>query len=225
MVERLSPRKQFVVALLLSTLVSAGLLVYGAWRSHSLDYGYLLWNLALAWLPFGLSLWLIRILKRELWSSWSGLIVSLLWLSFLPNSFYMVSDFIHIQNVQTSDVLYDVVMFTSFIFTGVVLGFSSLYLVHKEFLKRFSARASGSLIAAILMLCSFAIYIGRDLRWNSWDILANPTGLIFDLSDRFLHPRNYGQMSLTVIIFFVLLASMYVVVWRTTQLFKETTES
>ena len=155
-----------------------GLFAYGAWRNHSLTYDYLLWNLMLAWVPLALGLWLVRVLKSKLWSSWEGLIVSLLWIGFLPNSFYMVSDFIHIQDVQTVDVLYDAVMFTSFIFTSVILGFSSLYLVHGEFRKRFSARASSGLIAVILLLCSFAIYIGRDLRWNSWDIMPNPTGLL-----------------------------------------------
>ena len=198
-----------------------GLFAYGAWHNQSMAYDYLLWNLVLAWLPFALSLWLVRILEYKLWSSWEGLIVSLLWLSFLPNSFYMVSDFIHIQDVQTVDVLYDAVMFTSFIFTSVILGFSSLYLIHGEFRKRLSARAAGGWVAAVLLLCSFAIYIGRDLRWNSWDIFINPTGLLFDLSDRFLHPRNYGQMSLTVISFFVLLTSMYGLVWYATRLLRQ----
>lgn len=225
MVGRRSPGVQFIIALGISTLVSIGLFAYGAWRNSSLTYGYLLWNITLAWVPFVLSIWLVRLLKSKLWSSWEGLIVSLLWLIFLPNSFYMVSDFIHLQDVQTVDVLYDAVMFTSFIFTSVILGFGSLHQVHGELRKRLSPRAANGWIAAVLLLCSFAIYIGRDLRWNSWDIFANPAGLLFDLSDRFLHPQNYGQMSLTVIIFFVLLASMYGLTLQASRLLKESTET
>lgn len=68
-------------------------------------------------------------------------------------------------------------------------------------------------MALTLLICSFAIYVGRDLRWNSWDILTNPGGLLFDVSDRLLHPAAYPQMLVTVIAFFALLASMYSLVW------------
>lgn len=213
-------RKQFAQALGYATLVSVGLYVYGALRSHNLDYGYLLWNLFLAWLPLGLALWLARILKTQLWSSWRALAVSVAWLLFLPNSFYMISDYIHLQDVVHADVLYYALLFTSFIYTGVLLGFSSLYVVHLELKKRFSARLASGTIALTLLLCSFAIYIGRDLRWNSWDILINPGGLLFDISDRMLHPAAYPVMFITVVAFFVLLTSMYGLVWRGSQLLR-----
>src|SRR6267142_719972 len=98
-----SARNQFLLTLLASTLVSVGLFAYGAWRNHSLAYDYLLWNLSLAWLPLIFAVWLLSILKDRLWSSWLALAVSVLWLVFLPNSFYMISDFIHLQEVQRLD--------------------------------------------------------------------------------------------------------------------------
>jgi uncharacterized membrane protein len=216
-----SARGQFMLALLVSTLVSVGLFAYGAWRNHSTDYDYLLWNLVLAWLPLLFAIRLITVLQRKLWSSWEGLGYSLLWLVFLPNSFYMISDFIHLEEVQRVDVLYDALMFTSFIYTGVVLGFSSLYLLHMQLRRRLQPAAASVWIAATLLICSAGVYIGRDLRWNSWDILTNPGGLLFDISDRLQHPAAYPQMLVTIITFFILLLTMYSLLWRGARLLRE----
>ncbi len=221
MVEWRSPRSQFIFALVICSAVSLGLFGYGAWRNHSLEFGYLSWNLLLAWLPLLFAVRLVAVLRRKVWSSWEGLATSLLWLVFLPNSFYMISDFIHLQEVQRVDLLYDALMFTSFIYTGVVLGFSSLYLIHLQLKRRLSVGATAGWIAATLFICSVAVYIGRDLRWNSWDVLINPGGLLFDISDRLQHPANYPQMLITIITFFILLASMYGLLWRGTRLFQK----
>lgn len=217
-----SPRAQFLLALTLSSLVSIGLFGYGAVRNDSLGYSYLIWNLFLAWLPLLLAVRLVSALRHKRWSSWEGMSLSLLWLVFLPNSFYMISDFIHLQEVRRVDLLFDVIMFTSFIYIGVVLGFSSLYLIHLQFKKRFSEHSSAGLIAAILLICSAAVYIGRDLRWNSWDIVTNPGGLLFDISDRLVHPAAYPKMLLTISTFFILLCSMYGLLWRGVHLVRQT---
>lgn len=215
------PRTQFIVALGISTLVSVGLFAYGAWRNDSLAYGYLVWNLFLAWLPLLLAVRLVSLLRRKLWSSWEALVTSVLWLLFLPNSFYMISDFIHLQGVQRVDVLYDSLMFTSFIYAGVVLGFSSLYLIHIQLRRRLPAGAAALWVAATLFICSLAVYVGRDLRWNSWDVLTNPGGLLFDVSDRLQHPAAYPQMLTTTVTFFILLVSMYGLLWRGTRLIRQ----
>lgn len=221
MVKRRSLRSQFILALVVSSAISLGLFGYGAWRNHELTYSYLVWNLALAWLPLIFAVRLIAVLRRKLWSSWEALGTSLLWLVFLPNSFYMISDFIHLQEAPRFDVLYDTLMFTSFIYTGAVLGFSSLYLLHIQLKQRLSNRGTSGWIAGTLLICSIAVYVGRDLRWNSWDILVNPGGLLFDVSDRLQHPEAYPQMLLTIISFFVLLAGMYNLLWRSIRLFRK----
>jgi uncharacterized membrane protein len=213
MFERRSPRNQFILALVASSLVSIALYAYGAWRNHSAEYNYLIWNLFLAWLPLLFAVRLTTVLRKKLWSSWEGLATSVAWLIFLPNSFYMISDFIHLQEVQRVDILYDTLMFTSFIYTGVVLGFSSLYLVHLQLRRRLEKVQAAFWVGVTLFICSIAIYIGRDLRWNSWDVFTNPGGLLFDISERLQHIGSYPQMLETIITFFVLLASMYALMW------------
>jgi uncharacterized membrane protein len=59
-----------------------------------------------------------------------------------------------------------------------------------------------------------AIYIGRDLRWNSWDVLVSPAGLLFDLSDRLIHPTEYHVIFAVAGGFFVLLFGLYVSLLR-----------
>ncbi len=218
---RRSNRTQFIAALGFSTLVSITLFSYEAWRKHSLEFEYLIWNLFLAWLPLLFAVRLVRLLRSKLWSSWEGLAWSILWLVFLPNSFYMISDFIHVKNVQSSDTLYYVFMFTSFIYTGVVLGFSSLYLIHVGLRHRLSAWLADLFIALTLFMSSVGVYIGRDLRWNSWNILTNPGGLLFDVSDRLQHPEAYPQMILIIVSFFILLLSMYGLLWRGIRLIRQ----
>lgn len=217
---KLSPRRQFVVSLSFAMAVSVALYGYSAWRNYDLRYEYLIWNLFLAVIPLFLALRLAHVLRSKRWSDWEPLGWTLAWLVFLPNSFYMISDYIHLAEVDGSDLLYAAVLFTSFIYLGVLLGFASLCLVHHELRRRLSAASAAAWISGILALCSFAIYIGRDLRWNSWDVIFNPAGLLFDISDRLLRPDDYPMMFVTVISFTVLLASLYAVVWSAAKLLR-----
>jgi len=49
-------------------------------------------------------------------------------------------------------------------------------------------------------------------------VITNPGGLLFDVSDRLQHPAAYPHMLLTITTFFILLASMYSLLWRTAKL-------
>lgn len=209
----LKPWLPFVGALGVGFIVCTIMLLFGARYANSGRFDYLFWNLFLSFLPLIFAVRLVTVLRYKRWSAWEPIGWSLVWLLFLPNSFYMISDFIHLREVAAEDILYNAVMFTSFIYMGVLLGFCSLYLVHGELRRRFSRWWSWGGISTILLACSYAIYLGRDLRWNSWDVLVSPFGLLFDISDRLLRPDDYPQMFVTVISFFALLAALYAVVW------------
>jgi len=204
----------YVWPLVLLSLLSGGFFAVGVLENHSFAFWYLAWNLFLAWLPLVFVLLLLPVIKTRGWTSWLGIGLTVLWLGFLPNSFYMVSDFIHLQDYERVNMVFDTVMFASFVFTGILIGYTSLYMVHLEFLKRIKKSSAWAWIAAVLALSSFAIYLGRDLRMNSWDILVNPAGILFDVSDPIVNPRAHGLAFTTTLTFFIFLTTIYVAIWH-----------
>jgi hypothetical protein len=84
----------------------------------------------------------------------------------------------------------------------------------RQLRRRLTAYEANIWVAVTLLISSSAIYLGRDLRWNSWDVITNPGGLLFDVSDRLQHPASYPQMLMTIFVFFIVLGSMYSLLWR-----------
>jgi uncharacterized membrane protein len=132
----------------------------------------------------------------------------------------MISDFIHLQDVRRVNIIFDTLMFSSFVYTAVVLGFTSLYMIHVRLKQRVRPLDAAAFVTATLFLSSVAIYLGRDLRWSTWDIITNPGGLLFDVSDRLQHLSSYPTMLLTIGVFFVVLCAMYNLIWRASNLAK-----
>jgi len=208
------PFRSFVYALIGLSGLSVGFFAIEAIWNDTLSDWYLIWNLFLAWIPLVLAYGLVRLLKHQPWSSWLAIGLSLAWLVFLPNSFYMVSDFIHLQDTPRTSVLFDSLMFTLFILNGLILGYTSLYLVQHELRKRLSKWHTALFAGIVLLSCSFAIYLGRDLRWNSWDVLVSPAGILFDVSERIIRPLAHPQAFSVTLMFFAFLGGLYWVVWN-----------
>lgn len=207
-------QKRFLQALLLASGISIGYFLVRVVVGHSWWYAFLLWNLFLAWLPLVFAWGLQSSLKKYRWLSWQPLLFAVLWLGFLPNSFYIVSDLVHLHSTGEVSLLYDCVMVFSFIFTGMVLGFTSLFIVQKQLHDKLRLRHTHTIMGVVLLACSFAIYLGRDFRLNSWDVLTNPAGLLFNVSDQFINPSQHPHFLTTTLIFFALLMGMYTVLWQ-----------
>lgn len=205
-----SPHRRLIYALLLSNAVSVaffGLRLIGV---ENFRYWFMLWNLILAWVAPLLAWWLINRLRNKQWREWNNVVLTVLWLGFLPNSFYMVSDLIHLGKTGEISVFFDAALFTSFIFNGFIAGYLGTYLVHRELLKRLSWRRAYVLIIGAFMLSSYAIYLGRVLRWNTWDPLLHPAGLIFDVSDNILNPAAHPQAFVVTLSFTLLISTFYI---------------
>jgi uncharacterized membrane protein len=200
--------------LLLSSLLSIAFSVVNALATKSTDLTYLLWNLLLAWLPIFFVGCLLVVLGHYPWLNWRPVILTALWVGFLPNSFYLVSDLIHLQGVSQSQLVFDSVMFETFVINGLLVGYLSVWLVHRQLLRRVSTRMSTFLIGLTFFVCSFAIYLGRDLRLSSWDLLLNPPGILFDSSVPLVSPRSHLQAFSTTLTFFVFLSVLYIVIWK-----------
>jgi uncharacterized membrane protein len=177
-------------------------------------FWFMPWNLFLALVPLLLSTWLCEILHKHLWSSWRALVVTVLWLLFLPNSFYVVSDFVHIKNVPANQLMYQIAMLAACAIVSFGFGIVSLGQVHVQLLRRVRALPAAVIMTKIILLSSFATYLGRDLRWNSWDVFINIPSLLFDVSDRLLHPTMHPLMISITSGFFLLTAGCYAAYWR-----------
>lgn len=208
-IKALNPGQLYVGTLAGLSFVSTGFLAAGVLRNDNFADWYLLWNLFLAWLPLLFAYILVRLIRRSSWSSWPAISMTLAWLVFLPNSFYMVSDLIHLQDMPRTYILFDSLMFSLFVITGLLLGYSSLYMVQAQLRRRLSMLQTAAVVSLLLLLCSFAIYLGRELRWNSWDVLVNPAGILFDVSERFIDPLGHSSAFTVTAMFFVFLSSLY----------------
>lgn len=206
---------QVVMTLCISSLVSVLLLVSRMIVAGNTRFWFMLWNLFLAWLPLLFSLGFRANTHRERRVlTGKNVLLIVLWLGFLPNSFYLMSDLIHLQSSGETSILYDIAMMLSFIFNGLVLGYMSIYIVHKQFMRYFRERTVNFMLGMVFLSCGFAIYLGRYLRWNTWDILVNPAGILFDLSERVINPVLHFQTYLVTLVFAGLLAAHYAVIFQ-----------
>ena len=145
-----------------------------------LSWSFLTWNLFLAWIPC-LAALLFERLQAAGASRWALLIWFGIWLAFLPNAPYIVTDFIHLEPRPPIPVWYDMVLLFSYACTGMALGVFSLYEVHQALRRQFSGKIAHLIIFGASGLAGFGVWLGRFLRWNSWDILTNPAGLLRDI--------------------------------------------
>ncbi len=204
-----------VTALIILSTYSAVLSAVRVVMTNSYDYLFLLWNLFLAWLPLVFA-WLLfsRTDSRGLLWSRLNIFYFVLWLLFLPNALYLVTDFVHLTGYfDDPQRLFDIVLFATYAVQGILLGCLALLLVHIRAVQRFGRY--GHLIAiGALFASGFAIYMGRYLRWNSWDVVINPFGLLFDVSDRVINPTSHIATFSITLLFFSLYGALYYVVWQ-----------
>lgn len=198
---------------MLSNILSVWLLVVRTLSTDSFEYWYLVWNLFLAWVPVGFAVWLAHRLNASKLATWRNGLITLAWLLFLPNSFYLVTDLIHLKQTYDIDYLFDVVMFGHFIMNAYVAGFIAVYLVHRQLERVMGALRSLFLILGVFVLSGYAIYLGRVLRWNSWDVLINPAALLFDVSEGVVNPVTAAHIVFITSLFTILVGSLYAIVW------------
>ena len=206
-------RRRFLIALGLLTGTDLVLLALRVLVTDSSRYRFIPGNLVLAWLSL-LTAWiLVDYVKRNPWLSWQGLSLSILWLVFLPNTWYVLTDFIHVTPNGEISQLYDIVLIWLLVFTGFILGIASLFLVHRQLLARLRPASSWAFIEGAIIISSFAIYLGRDLRWNSWDIIANPAGLLANVSNQVVDPFGSPRALNVTLLFLILINVTYGAFW------------
>jgi uncharacterized membrane protein len=114
------------------------------------------------------------------------------WLAFLPNAPYLTTDFMHLYRYQPVPMWYDIAMFGSFAATGVLIGYAAVADIEVVLAEKFG-RVAGSVVAiGSLLLCGFGIYLGRILRWNSWDVITSPLTLGRQILHQMANPLSHA---------------------------------
>ncbi|HFU4489001.1 TPA: DUF1361 domain-containing protein [Streptococcus suis] len=154
-------------------IIAAGLQRYGVTAPD------LTWNMFLALVALDLAL-LVQGIKQP----FIKIGIGLLWLFFYPNTFYMVTDIVHMHFASTAlwqrENMILFMLYVPSIFFGVMAGVESLRLIFKGFsIKSYWFRLT--IICGLSLLSSFAIHIGRYARLNSWDIFTRPSLVINEL--------------------------------------------
>lgn len=214
MVEKIEKHKNIILLFLLLAAASAISLFLAAVRmsrSDSVRYAFLLWNLMLAWIPFlfaGLAYTLANLRKRILY-----LLVfasAAAWLVFFPNAPYILTDFQHLSSVTDGiPVWYDVILLVWFAWTGLLLGIVSLHLMQDIIARMLGKTASWLFVIGVTVLSSFGVYVGRFMRWNSWDAWNRPAALLLDVWEQVRHPLANKETFIFTLIFSMLFLFVY----------------
>src|ERR1044072_5611794 len=167
-------------------------------RTGSGYYLFLLTNLFLACVPLFLST-ALRIAHHWQLPRLIQFAVASLWLLFLPNAPYILTDILHLTRPSQAPAWYDLALLLSCAGPGVLVGYLSLIDVLGFVARRFGPAWSWIFALVSLVLSGFAIYLGRFLRWNSWDVLITPT-LVLDIAAAALRPRDHVRpLSVTLV--------------------------
>jgi len=173
-----------------ASALAVGLLIGRAVIVGELMGSFLIWNLFLAWMPYYMAFWAESVMPSDSHFRWRVLIPGTLWLLFLPNAPYIMTDFVHLEGGWW----YDIGMLLAFAWAGCLLGVASLYMLQRMVRERVGAAMSWAFVLACCGMSGLGIYFGRFLRWNSWDVLFSPRDLAHDLRHVLGDTAHYPQM-------------------------------
>lgn len=177
--------------------------------------GWIVWNLFLAFIPLFLSCWLFLIHRNKRSVFWW--ICLIIFIAFLPNAPYLLTDIIHLIAAIRGNYS---IWVTTLIFIPLHLGAIFLgweaYVIslinQSRYLKQQGAKKW--IVTSELLthaLSAIGIYLGRFLRFNSWDLVIKPDVLLASTIDEITSKKPLLLMLIT----FVIITSLY---WLTKQL-------
>lgn len=168
--------------------------------SNSNSYIYMNWNLFLGLLPLVFAV----LFSKKIGGRYLLVVWLILWLVFLPNAPYMITDFIHIADVGPKNILWiDSIMLFGFAWVGMISWLESVSIMYNTIRTR-------SFIPIVSLLTAVGLYLGRYIRFNTWDLLTRPQEIMNTVFDVFLNPLNHDPFLLFTTIFWVFLMLSYV---------------
>ena len=192
------PRLTLVFILAASVALSVLLVLGRVLLTGRFFFLFMLWNLLLAIIPFAIST-MLSVAQGPL-PARILLPAGVAWLLFFPNAPYILTDFYHLDARPGVPLWYDLILIASCAWNGLMLAYASLSDMQRLVQQRLGFAAGWGFATLALLLSGFGIYLGRYLRFNSWNVLTNPLTLFFDIMNRVLHPFSFpGTWGVTLV--------------------------
>lgn len=206
-------RSEILRLLVASTCFSCILVVLRILHTGRITFIWMVWNLFLAYVPYGISTLLSlrsktpsRQLDRRV-----IVVLSLVWLLFIPNAFYILTDLYHLIDCRDPRVpeWFDLSLIFSFAWNGLLLGVLSVRQMERVISPVFGVFVGRLFVYGVMGLSALGVYTGRYLRYNSWDVLTNPFRLAADMVYLITHPLRNQQAWGMIICYTILLSFIY----------------
>lgn len=207
-----------LLALTFASMTGVALVIARMLVTRDLHHTFLIWNLFLAWLPLVFALVACDQFRSGRNNRWRLGALGGAWLLFFPNAPYIFTDLIHVVYRSHRHFWVDLLLILICAMTGLVLGFVSLYLMQSLVRRRFGGTASWLFVAVVAGLSGFGIYLGRILRFNSWDVIAQPVKLFHGISNWAANPLASSQTFTFPALFAIFLLLAYVMLYTLTHL-------
>ncbi|MDR1929005.1 MAG: DUF1361 domain-containing protein [Treponema sp.] len=192
MIKLLKETKRFneTLFMLILSLFCFSASVFRSIHSGTRSFIFLNWNLFLAFVPWALTS--ISFLKPKIQKSKiAGGILLIFWLLFFPNAPYIITDLFHLRVIKNMPVWYDTLLLLSYAWTGMLYGFLSLWDMERILGRKLPGPAVTIFSTTLLFVGSFGIYMGRFLRWNSWDLFTKTSKILTEIGDRIINPLEH----------------------------------
>lgn len=188
-------------------LLLVGLLCARMWRTGDDLYAFLLWNVALACIPAALALLADRFYARR--AHGAALATLALWLLFLPNAPYVLTDFVHLRARAPVPLWFDVALLGAAALAGLALGAVSLARVDAIARHALGGRAALVVVLGASLASGYGIYLGRFARLDSWDVALHPLSVLARAAPPLLHPALHARAWAVTLVFGALTAASY----------------
>jgi uncharacterized membrane protein len=206
-------RLQVLILFFITTALCVTMVAFRVHYTSKVTFVFLVWNIFLALIPYGISTLLI-LYHEKITNRWLLGIPFTLWLCFFPNAPYILTDLFHLKPRAGVPYWYDLALILFFAWNGLMLGFASIMDMQVILTQHFNRWVGWTMAIASLVLASFGIYLGRYLRWNSWDVISSPKGLAHDIAVRVLDPMAHPQTYGVTLIFSAFLVIGYLLVFH-----------
>jgi uncharacterized membrane protein len=188
---KVSVREDITLLLMVAFGFSTLLLISGIIVTGDMHFAWLEWNLFLAFVPYWLSGYMAAkpVVQKSRLLFWT---LSAAWLLFIPNAFYIITDLFHLNEDIKDPSWFNLLILFSFTWNGLLFGILSVRQMEKLLIRKFPRINSTLYLYPIMFLNAYGIYLGRYLRFNSWDIISDPASILLATFKVFVHPGQHA---------------------------------